>query len=230
MFKNTALALIIAAATSLSAQADPLERYSELQAVVEAVNDPDPLMRLALLEAVIAKGDATEVQLAIRTAFTIDDPNIRSLALRTHFASFQTILITADYPADIQKILDSGDSKAIAAAQEAYNRQFIFMDFLAGVFTYRTDYTAGDNEFKVYSLNARETPDEKNFGHGNIKGAIVTLQAPTHLQYTHSLQNCTFEFLDYVGFTLKGTASCDFDDTLPFPVTMHLFEPDPAAS
>lgn len=212
-----------------TALADPLERYAELQAVGEAINDPDPLMRLALMEELIARGDATEVQLAIRTAFTIDDPNIRSLALRTHFASFRTVVIAADYPAELQQAIKDGKD-ALKAAQRAYQDQFEFMDFLGGRFTFRTEYDGSSPEFAVMSMNALSEPNPKYSGFGNIKGSVVTLQSGTRLRDNLAAFNCTFEFTDYVGFTIKGVGSCDMGKTLPFPVTLHLFEPDASGS
>jgi hypothetical protein len=225
-FVRTLAAVATATALGFAApvSADPLERYTELQEVIEAVNDPDPLMRLALIEDIIAKGDATEVQLAIRAAFTIDDPNVRSLALRAHFASFRTLLITADWPEEIKKMVDAGERDQAA---KRYSNNFIMMDTLGGVFSYRTEYAPGDTEFTVQSLNMIGDGREQNTGFGNIKGSVITLQSGTHIQYTHTVENCKFEFTDYIGFTVKGVGSCDVDDSLAFPVTLHLFEPEP---
>lgn len=221
----SSFALMIVGGLTVPAFADPLERYAELQAVGEAINDPDPLMRLALLEDIIAKGDATEVQLAIRTAFTIDDPNVRSLALRAHFASFRTVVITADYPPEIQAAIEAGGDE-LAASQRAYEYHFDFMDLLGGSFTFQTEYDGRSPEFVVYSLNAQTQTSDEFSGHGNIKGAVVTIQSGTKLYGANTAFNCTFEFAEYVGFTIRGTGSCDRTSTLPFPVTLHLFEPD----
>lgn len=232
MFKKTIAArvLMALALTGLPSAvlADPLERYSELQAVVEAINDPDPLMRLALLEEVIAKGDATEVQLAIRTAFTIDDPNVRSLALRAHFASFRTVVITAEFPEQLQTAIDAGGD-ALEAARNGWGNHFGFMDYLGRTFTFQTKYDGSSPEFVVYSLNGRSTPDAEQSGNGNIKGAVVTLQSSVRVGRNSAGENCTFEFTKYVGFTITGVGSCDWGSTLPFPVTLHLFEPDDSA-
>lgn len=228
-FRAIALTLTVMAAGGYigPALADPLERYAELQAVGEAINDPDPLMRLALLEEIIAKGDATEVQLAIRTAFTIDDPNIRSLALRAHFASFRTVLITAGWPAEIKTLMDAGETNLV---ERNYGNHVDFMGKLGGVFSYRTEYQPSDTEFLVQSLNVVAGPKNNNTGFGNIKGALITLQSVTHLMDGSNTYNCKFEFSEYVGFSVKGVGSCDLDETLAFPVTLHLFEPDDPAS
>ncbi len=219
------LVLVTAGGLTLPVFADPLERYAELQSVGEAINDPDPLMRLALLEEIIAKGDATEVQLAIRTAFTIDDPNIRSLALRAHFASFRTVVITAEYPAEIQAAIEAGGDE-LKASNQRYQNHFEFMDVLGGAFTFQTDYDGSSPEFAVYSLNGVTEISDRYAGHGNIKGALITIQSGTRLDRYTDAYNCTFEFFEYSGFTINGTGSCDHEETLPFRVTLHLFEPD----
>lgn len=230
-FQAIALTLTVLAAGGYIAPAlaDPLERYAELQAVGEAINDPDPLMRLALLEEIIAKGDATEVQLAIRTAFTIDDPNIRSLALRAHFASFRTLVITADWPAAIAAAIEAGGDE-LEASRKSRPYHFDFMNYLGQTFTFKTEYDGSSPEFVVYSLNLLTETSDKYSGSGNIKGSVVTLQSGTKLWDYNEAYNCTFEFSEYVGFTIKGTGSCDRENLLPFPVTLHLFEPDDPAS
>jgi hypothetical protein len=221
-FVRTLAAVATATALGFAApvSADPLERYTELQEVIEAVNDPDPLMRLALIEDIIAKGDATEVQLAIRAAFTIDDPNVRSLALRAHFASFRTLLITADWPEEIKKMVDAGNMDDV---ENKYVGNYRMMTNLAGMFTYRTEYKADEVEFAVSSLNMGGA----GTGFGNIKGAVISLQSHTSTQVPHNSENCKFEFTEYVGFTVRGIGSCDVRGSLPFPVTLHLFEPEP---
>lgn len=217
--------LLASLSTVPTALADPIERYAELQAVGEAINDPDPLMRLALLEEIIEKGDATEVQLAIRTAFSIDDPNIRSLGLRTHFASFRTLTVTAEYPAEIQAVLDAGKEAEIKAIRDVYSRQFDFMEALGEVFKFSVEYAdPSDLEFAVYSLNRNPQKVEEPNGAGNIRGALITLQSAIRL--SANWYRCSFEFSEYSGFTVKGMGSCDYDRTLSFPVTLHLFEPD----
>ncbi len=228
-FLLSGAALLATALTVTTAMADPIERYAELQAVGEAINDPDPLMRLALLEEIIEKGDATEVQLAIRTAFSIDDPNIRSLGLRTHFASFRNLTVTAEYPAEIQAVLDGEKEAEIKAVRDAYKAQFDFMESLGQVFKFSVEYSdPSDLEFAVYSLNRNPQKVESPTGAGNIRGALITLQSAIKLSasYSHVWYRCTFEFSEYVGFTVKGIGSCDYNKTLPFPVTLHLFEPD----
>lgn len=223
------LTLIAAGGLVCPALADPMERYAELQAVGDAINDPDPLMRLALLEEIIAKGDATEVQLAIRTAFTIDDPNVRSLALRAHFASFQTVVITAEWPAEIAAALEAGGD-ALVAYKQSNSNHFELMSNLGSAFTFQTKYDGDSTEFEVHSLNVQTTIDKRWSGLGSIKGSLVTIQSGTKMNDSNASYNCTFELFEYVGFTIKGTSSCDRDGVLPFPVTLHLFEPDAPAS
>ncbi len=213
-------AAILSIAFSGTALADVTARYGELQAVIDAINDPDPLMRLAQLEEILKKGNATEVQLAIRTAFSLEDPNIRSLALRAHFAGFRTFVITAELPEEIKKTLAGGDKKAV----DEINRSELFRYFQrAGYqFSFQSEYPGSDAlEFNAKLLNDGRT-DPDYIGSGNIRGGMVTIATP--LTYMVNKHACSFEFTKYEGFTLKGFGSCNMDDGFLFPVTLHLFD------
>ncbi|UHS59190.1 hypothetical protein [Agrobacterium vaccinii] len=202
--------------------ADPTARYGELQGVVDAINDPDPLMRLAQLEEILTKGDATEVQLAIRTAFTVDDPNVRSLALRSHFASFRTFVVTAELPEEIKKVLAGTDKSALQSLQSSYQLRF-FNDLGYHLSFMSEAPKSNELEFKTKFLNDGRSREEFN-GSGNIRGGMVTIVTPIY--YPNSEKSCSLEFVRYEGFTLKGMGSCNLEKGFLFPVTLHLFDED----
>lgn len=205
--------------------ADATARYGELQAVIDAINDPDPVMRLAQLDEILKKGDATEVQLAIRTAFSVEDPNVRSLALRAHFAGFKTFVITAQLPEEWQKAIDSTDKDMI----EKVDRSILIRLFrdLGYQFSFESEYPSADNlEFGVKILNSSRKPEDYT-GSGNIRGGMVTVVTPVF--FMSNERDCSFEFTEYEGFTLKGFGSCNLDNGFLFPVTLHLFDGDKPA-
>ncbi|WP_395517828.1 HEAT repeat domain-containing protein [Pseudorhizobium flavum] len=213
-------ALAVSGGTS-SAFADVTARYGELQAVIDAINDPDPLMRLAQLEAILKKGDATEVQLAIRTAFQLDDPNVRSLALRAHFASFRTFLITAELPEKIQKEMEDENSGWYD------NYLYKYLRSMGYQFKMQSEYPSTDElEFQIKALNGNfQDSDQKKYtGTGNIRGGMLTVVS--NVYKSGSPQRCSFEFTEYHGFTMAGMASCDMDYSFQFPVRFHLFDDD----
>jgi len=213
------LLLILACPPAL---ADATARYGELQGVVDAINDPDPLMRLAQLEEILKKGDATEVQLAIRTAFTVDDPNIRSLALRSHFTGFRTFVVTAELPEDIKKVLTGSDKSALQSLQSSYQLRF-FQDLGYQLSFQSESPSTSELEFKTKFMSdgrQREGFD----GSGNIRGGMMTIVTPIY--FPSSERTCSLEFTRYEGFTLKGTGSCNLEKGFLFPVTLHLFDED----
>lgn len=204
------------------ALADATARYGELQGVVDAINDPDPLMRLAQLEEILKKGDATEVQLAIRTAFSVEDPNVRSLALRSHFAGFRTFVVTAELPEEVKAVLDGSDKKAADAIRSSL--QLRFFNNIGFQFSFQSEYpSSSELEFRTKFLN-NERLQEEFVGSGNIRGGMVTLATP--VVFMNGGKACSFEFTRYEGFTLKGMGSCNLQDGFLFPVTLHLFDND----
>lgn len=206
--------------------ADATARYGELQAVIDAINDPDPVMRLAQLDEILKKGDATEVQLAIRTAFSVEDPNVRSLALRAHFAGFNTFVITASLPKKMQDAVDSGDKKVI---DEVGKSDLVrYFNERGYQFSLASDYPGSNSlEFKVKLLNDREQSEDFR-GSGNIRGGLITVVVPFNFQSQTKI--CSFEFDDYDGFTIHGFGSCNIEKGFLFPVVLHLFDSDKPVS
>ncbi|MBC7282745.1 hypothetical protein [Hoeflea sp.] len=202
--------------------ADVTERYGELQSVIDAINDPDPLMRLAQLEEILENGNATDVQLAIRTAFTLDDPNVRSLALRAHFAGFRTFVVTAGLPESVKEVLAGSDKDAANNIRNGY--LLGLLESLGYKFSFQSEYPSSTElEFKTMLLNDQRQQTEFN-GSGNIRGGMVTIATPIFAY--NNQRTCSFEFTEYEGFTLKGFGSCNLDGGFLFPVTFHLFDDD----
>lgn len=226
-FFSKLFASVVLCSLSISSPvfADATARYGELQAVIDAINDPDPVMRLAQLDEILKKGDATEVQLAIRTAFSVEDPNVRSLALRAHFAGFKTFVITAQLPEEWQKAIDSTDKDMIEKVDRSLLMR-LFRD-LGYQFSFESEYPSADNlEFGVKILNSSRKPEDYT-GSGNIRGGMVTVVAPVF--FMSNERDCSFEFTEYEGFTLKGFGSCNLDHGFLFPVTLNLFDGDKPA-
>ncbi len=195
--------------TTNGAAADVQDRYAELQAVPEAINDPDPLMRLALLEAIVAEGDATKVQLALRTAFTVDDPNVRALALRAHLATYRTMVIQAEIPDGSE-----GGRNSISGFINALGQTFVVS--ISG-----DDITG--TEFPIQTINSFSGRNPEQFsGSGNVRGSTITLRGV--FWSGNNSRTCSFELHKYDGFVVSGEGSCDqTDGSFRFPVKTRLF-------
>lgn len=224
MTKNITLfiaALAAVAGLSFHAHANVDERYAELQMVPEAINDPDPLMRLAQLEAIIAEDDAAKIQLALRTAFTVDDPNVRALALRAHFASYRTVVIQVEIPEEVQLAVKDG------SRERKYANTATFLDGVGGQISLYIDYqNISQVEMPFMSLNHNERRDARLSGTGNIRGTTITFSGPVAYGPVAgaNVAACSFEFHQYEGFLVRGEGSCDMTGgAMPFPVALRLF-------
>lgn len=231
--KNIRIIAAVLAATfvglTTTVQADVTARYGELQAVVDAINDPDPLMRLAQLEEILQKGSATDVQLAIRTAFEVDDPNVRSLALRAHFASFRTFIVSVELPEETSKIIDGNDQKAKELLYRSHGRYLGFLTGIGYQFSFSSSYPESTElEFKIEALNNNPKKDNQEIygGSGNIRGGLINIATDVRIGANSSAILCSFEFDEYDAFTLKGFGSCDMEGGFQFPVALHLFDQD----
>ena len=102
----------IGAGSSLAQAPSAQQRRAELAKVQEMINDPDPLMRIANMETIVEEGDALKIQIAIRTAMSSDDRDLRSLAMKAFIARLSEVTFTL-----------SGDAKDMAELQRASTDQ-----------------------------------------------------------------------------------------------------------
>jgi hypothetical protein len=86
-----------------SSSNSPDARAEDLAKIKEALADPDPLRRLAMLESTINSGDELRIQVALRLAFQSDDSDLRALALRGYIANRKAILFDIQLPPPLQK-------------------------------------------------------------------------------------------------------------------------------
>jgi hypothetical protein len=100
-------AVTLAVTAPSFAQSSPQARREELAKVQEMLSDPDPLMRLANMEAIVTSGDGLKTMLAIRTAFASDDADLRGLALRAYLATHKDLTFTVSLPPAVEKQFDT---------------------------------------------------------------------------------------------------------------------------
>lgn len=82
------------------------ERHAQLTEVADMISgEPDPLMRIANLETIVAKGDRLMTEMAIRNAMAIDDKPLRSVALAAYLRSARDMTFHWPVPSDVQKSL-----------------------------------------------------------------------------------------------------------------------------
>ena len=182
------------------------QRREELAKVKESLADPDPLARLASMEAVVASGDATASALAVRTAFASDDPQLRNLAMRTWVAGLKRLTVDILLPSDLQAKVD----QAILDPKRD-----------DGLFTSNKWLSAWATKSFQCSLGFTDIDLERNTGkvfsgtdeHGatifTITGTQVFLTVTMYFATMRPL-SCVFRLSPSTSMTLQGTVSCDF--------------------
>ena len=91
--------------------------------------DPDPLMRLTNIEAIVKSGDTLKLQVALRIALTGEDKELRGLALRAYLASRKEITFEVTLPSNVQAQLDASRSDPIA--ERAFRVKYPYVAYVA---------------------------------------------------------------------------------------------------
>lgn len=195
------------------------ERRAELAAVVAAIKDPDPLMRLASLDTVIKGGDPLKIELAVRTAMGVDDPQLKSLAMQVYMSRIEELAFSVEMPGEIQAELEAakGDDEKLKAFNEKHGaapRGFLWhFNQFSGRFTVRVQaFDPQKTDFQVFALLNLEKPDEKYSGKGSLTGAKLTMRSFTYFRVTGRTpapKPCTLVVRPTPELKLEGEMSCD---------------------
>jgi hypothetical protein len=195
--------IALAAAPQVYGQ-DSARRREELARVIDKVNDPDPLMRIANLEEIIARGDATEVQLAVKTALASNDAELRGIALRGYAANLRDLYLDTRVPKELEAKLSEADPRdrealqikqALATWQRTTsNRLHVRID--------KIDMKSG--RFVAYGMNRLDKPNEQMRGEGQIVGGRMRMDVGFW-----GAKRCTIELSPAPSLNLEGTAVCE---------------------
>ena len=186
------------------ANAQEGQRREELAQVIERVNDPDPLLRIAALEDVLARGNATEVQLAIKAALNGSDPDLRSVALRGYAAALRDLYLDSRLPEEVEAALakaNSKDREALAARRAVAEWRQATADRLH-VRLDQVDMKTG--RFVAYGMNRVNKMDERLAGEGHVVGTRMRMSIGVH-----GVRRCAIELAPTTALTLEGSATCD---------------------
>jgi hypothetical protein len=221
-FSACAIGSALACMPSLgSAAQTAAERRTELAAVQEQVNDPDPLMRLAYLEEIVAGGDPMKVEIAIRTAMALDDPQMRALAMRAYVSVVGQVTFDWLYPEAIQKEIDrtNGDEKRIADIRRQNREIMQYYDAYARKVTFLfQDFDLSSSKFQVFSLAGSAEPNKSLGGEGRVVGDRLQFRIPV---YNGSIP-CSVEISPTASLDLAGQMNCNgWPD--PMPIRARMF-------
>jgi len=189
---------------SPDARAQEAGRREELSKVLDRINDPDPLMRIAVLEEVLARGNATEMQLAIKSALSGSDPDLKSLAMRGYAANLRDLYLDSAVAKEVQVVLEEADAKDrdAAAARRAISEWRQATGDRLHVRLEKVDAKTG--RFTAYGMNRLNKTDERTAGDGHIVGTRMRMNIGIL-----SLRRCVIELVPTNALMLEGSATCD---------------------
>jgi hypothetical protein len=203
MRRIAALGLLLAslpasAALAQTGQLSPAERRDQLAKVQEMLADPDPLLRLANMEAIVNSGDFLKLQVALRSALSSDDADLRGLAMRAYMATRQEATFDILLPPAVQRQYDATgedpDAKKALAAKNVY-----LPSLEASAFRIQLKFS--DFEFG----KARGTVESGNKGPFNINGDRFSTRLTVPLG---GWRDCYIDFRPTRQLTLEGTLAC----------------------
>lgn len=195
-----AAAILWAGAPHAVAQRQPgsPDRRDELAKVAEALADPDPMQRLANMEAIVKRGDPLQTQVAIRTAFASDDPELRELGMRAVLGSAGELTFDVALPADTKRAYDAARGDALKTRQ--FDREDPYVGFLARQ-SFRLHLTVTHYEFPQPGGNAEAI--QRRPAPFVIRGSQFSSKMPT------PFGSCYVDFAPTPKATLEGTLACD---------------------
>ncbi len=185
------IAVLIAAGitqSSVSLAASANSRAERLAEIQRQINDPNPLMRLAYMEEIAASGDATAIQLAIRTAMATDDEQLQSLSLRVYFSNLRSIHFQVESN-------QQADSDASDWTRVSYSLGYIIGNF---------DSSTGGFAAQYITSNL----SDRYMGIGQVSGLVVRIQTPVRFQ-SGAGRNCNLFLEAGEDLVFRGTVNCD---------------------
>lgn len=202
------IVLLLAACFAADALAQPAmssSRRDELAKVDELVNDPDPLTRLANMEAIVREGDALKVQRAIRLAISSDDRDLRALGMKAFLA--RTVEVTFALAGEAQDMRDLQRAATDRERAEVTRRRG---GYLAALDRAKFNATFFFSYFNIASGKGEVTARR------NTTISSPFLIVGDRLRFNHRLglvaTNCDIEIRPTKELRLLGTAACQRRD------------------
>ena len=179
--------------------ATPAARREQFAKDQEAIGDPDPMMRVANMEAIIASNDGLRIDFAIRAAFASDDSQMKGLAMRAYFATHKQMTFDIALPPSVQAQYDSGSPSTIDELKRHYQYLATVSDIAFRVQFMLPEYTLGQNTGTISSY-----PDGSSPANFTITGTRLT--ALVHMKGIAN--DCYVDIRPGPTQTLAGTLAC----------------------
>jgi hypothetical protein len=175
----------------------PEARRDEIAKVQEMLADPDPLMRLTNMEAIVNSGDPLKLQIALRTALSGDDKELRGLALRAYLASRKEITFEVIVPPEVQAAFNAAQSDT--RASQTFNQKYPFHAYL----------TREASRFQLGFPDYAFAQDRGTVNSGGRNSSFtITGDRLTTMLWLHNWGSCYVDFTPTRRQAFEGTLAC----------------------
>jgi len=192
LLKSIFLLIITMVYTATFSYSEPSIK-DKLNALVDGLNDPDPIVRIATFEDTMKLDDATAKRIALRTALQSKDSDLRALALRGALVGRNLIAFTLS--AENEKEPNEKSQQFLKNYSNNIPIQIEKYDFKTGILTgfCMTNLSSPNKNFRVI---------------GNISGDNLSFNSSCDNEY----RNCTLIAKLTDAGHLKGKLYCNGSD------------------
>lgn len=194
LLKSIFLSIITMACAATFSHSEPSIK-DKLNALVDGLNDPDPIVRIATFEDAIKLDDATVKRIALRTALQSKDSDLRALALRGALVSRNLIAFTLS--AENEKEPDPKKQEFLTKYSKNIAIQIEKYDFKTG-------------ELTGFCMANQSSPHTSYSVSGNISGDNLSLKSSCNISSPYN--NCTLMAKLTDSGHLKGKFYCGGSD------------------
>lgn len=195
-----------ATADAVTSKADALKRLQD------QLNDPDPLIRLAAMDAASKSDDPLTRKIAIKTALASSDTDIQTMALLMLVKAKDGLVVEFALQPDFQKAYDDANAKGddqVKAFKDKNEHYLNFAGGLSGGLTFKIEKI--DEANAVFTGTIAENKDL------TYRGEIVagTVRLKSEIRSGGLSPDCMID-LKVSGEELLGETTCS-DNRLPLP-------------
>jgi hypothetical protein len=218
-----ALALVAFAIGAPPTQAQSAaERREALAQISEKLNDPDPFMRLAHMEEIVASGRAADTQIAVKMALSSSDPELRSMGLRAYMSSISELRLEMSLPPEVDKAVKDakGDERTEQKVRRANRGVFSYYNGLSqrlNIGIEDAEFASG--RFQVFTKSNLTRRDDRYAGSGSVTGDRVVFD--TRVRIGSQIRTCSVELGLAEGLSLAGEMSCQSSSPIPLSTRIY---------
>ena len=205
--KSLTITLLLFVGTMVTIPVYGASTREKLNALVDGLNDPDSIIRLATFEDAINSGDATLKRFALRTGMQSQDSDLRAMALRGAFVGLNLIAFKISENDELAAALaaTSNDKKSLAKVKKDHKHSLalLFNYSVLPVQIEKYDFSTGN--LGGFCLSNLKEKSEEYKVMGTVSGDEISLQVSCKVA---NYGNCTIKADMNSEGKLEGTIGC----------------------